>query len=363
MDRTSLVLDVGTFATKIGLSSETKPIEERTISVTEIDEKQNSNIVYGNKGINLINRKVKNASINNDINIYENINFLQTILSSNENKTDSILITDSIKSSKLNRQLLTEILFENFNYSKLYYEYSGILGLYSVGRLNGLICDIGYSQTSTIPIIEGYSILSSCNKINFGGKYFDLYFNNLLRKSGITLGTNYQLEIVRDIKETICECRLESSYEKLQDDEEMNCDKYKMPDGTILQIGNARKRSCEILFAPHLLGLQYNGIHKQIINSVQNCDLILRKKLMANITLIGGTTLTKGFPKRLLNELLIDNKNNNRKIGVRIYAPINRQYSAWRGGSILSSMNEFNDEMWINKKQYQEYGKNILFRD
>eukprot|EP00483_Globobulimina_turgida_P007032 UN07046 len=168
---------------------------------------------------------------------------------------------------------------------------------------------MGYCQTSFIPIVQGYEIEYASQRISFGGKHFDEYFNHLLRKSGITLATDYQLEIVRNMKEIIGECRLESSFEKLQDDEEMNCDKYEMPDGTILQIGNARYRSCEVLFGPHLLGLQYKGIQYEILNCINNCDLALRKELMSHITLIGGTSLLKGFGRRLVNELVSNDYN------------------------------------------------------
>lgn len=225
----------------------------------------------------------------------------------------------------------------------------------------------------------------------------------MLRKSGITLHTNYQCEIVRDIKEKITQCRLENAYEKLQDDEEMNCEQYKMPDGTILQIGNARYRSSELLFGPHLMGLQCKGIQHEILDCINDCDLANRKDLMSHITLIGGTSLLKGFGRRLVNELVSTDYNRisydhiaktstnskdrgagnayskvqttsnesmlastkpqkvNKKTGIRIYAPVNRQYSAWTGGSVLCAMDSF-EEMWIDKKQYEEFGKNILFR-
>jgi len=222
------------------------------------------------------------------------------------------------------------------------------------------------------------------------------------------LHTNYELEIVRNIKETKAECRLESAYEKLQDDEEMNCSKYEMPDGTILQIGNARYRASEILFGPQLLGLQCKGIQHQILDCINDCDLALRKQLMSHITLIGGTSLLKGFGKRLVNELVLSdynrynydlliknskNKDNtdrtntssystsntsstnsslpskpqkiNKKTGIRIYAPMNRNHSAWIGGSVLCSILS-DDNMWINKKQYEECGKSnvntLLYR-
>merc|ERR1719410_1550588 len=139
--------------------------------------------------------------------------------------------------------------------------------------------------------------------------HLDEYLNALLRKTGITLHTNYQCQIVRDMKEKNAQCRLDNAYERLQDDEEMNCEQYVMPDGTILQIGNARYRSSEVLFGPHLLGLQCKGIQHEILDCINDCELANRKALMSHITLIGGTSTLKGFGRRLVNELVSSDYN------------------------------------------------------
>ena len=152
------------------------------------------------------------------------------------------------------------------------------------------------------------------------------------------------------------------------------------------------------------MGLQCKGIQHEILDCINDCDLANRKALMSHITLIGGTSLLKGFGRRLVNELVSTDYNRynydllvaktssrnvkemragtsysklpssmngsmlpskpqkvNKKTGIRIYAPVNRKYSAWTGGSILCSMDSF-EELWINRKQYEEHGKNILFR-
>ena len=158
-----------------------------------------------------------------------------------------------------------------------------------------------------------------------------------------------------------------------------------------------------------MIGQQSQGIQHEILDCINECDLALRKQLMSHVTLIGGTSLLKGFGKRLVNELVSSDYNRynyqlliaknskdgvikdsmdkptlssyassgpsgangvsskpqkiNKKTGIRIYAPQNRNYSAWIGGSVLCSMDSFNNEMWINQKQYQEFGMSILYRE
>jgi centractin len=78
----------------------------------------------------------------------------------------------------------------------------------------------------------------------------------------------------------------------------------------------------------------------------------LRKSLYSNIVLSGGTTLCTGvlnsahpsillligvgYGDRLLNEVkrMKDGK-------IKIYAPPERKYSTWIGGSILAGLNTF----------------------
>jgi actin-related protein len=44
-----------------------------------------------------------------------------------------------------------------------------------------------------------------------------------------------------------------------------------------------------------------------------------------------------------------------------VVAPLDRKYSAWSGGSILSSLSTF-QAMWISKAEYDESGPDIVHR-
>jgi actin-related protein len=46
---------------------------------------------------------------------------------------------------------------------------------------------------------------------------------------------------------------------------------------------------------------------------------------------------------------------------IKIIAPPDRKYSAWIGGSILASLNSF-QQMWISKEEYDETGPTIVHR-
>lgn len=69
--------------------------------------------------------------------------------------------------------------------------------------------------------------------------------------------------------------------------------------------------------------------------------------------LSGGSTLTKGFGDRLLHEV---QKLAVKDMRIKIFAPPERKYSTWIGGSILAGLSTF-------RKVYQvlaEMGERVL---
>jgi actin-related protein len=46
---------------------------------------------------------------------------------------------------------------------------------------------------------------------------------------------------------------------------------------------------------------------------------------------------------------------------VKVVAPPERKYSSWLGGAILSTMDNFKQEMFVSKKEWMENGVNIVY--
>lgn len=108
--------------------------------------------------------------------------------------------------------------------------------------------------------------------------------------------------------------------------------------GPLSQIGPERFRAPEILFDPEIIGLEYPGVHQIVVDSINRTDLDLRKDLYSNIVLSGGSTLTKGFGDRLLSEV---QRVAVKDMRIKIFAPPERKYSTWIGGSILAGLSTF----------------------
>ena len=67
-----------------------------------------------------------------------------------------VLMTETSLNPKLNREKMTQIMFEVFNVPCLYVNVQPVLALYASGRTSGVVVDSGEGVTHTVPIHEGY---------------------------------------------------------------------------------------------------------------------------------------------------------------------------------------------------------------
>ena len=116
-------------------------------------------------------------------------------------------------------------------------------------------------------------------------------------------------------------------------------------------------RCPEALFKPTMIGKEMSGFPELVYESIQRCDIDIRRPLYDNIVLSGGTTLFPGIQKRLTNELEVKVKN----IKSRVVALSERKYLVWMGGAILAGLSTFQNQ-WITKQEYQETGSYIVHR-
>jgi len=59
---------------------------------------------------------------------------------------------------KLNREKMTEIMFDTFNVPSIFISIQAVLSLYSSGSTTGVVIDSGAGVTNTVPIYEGYAL-------------------------------------------------------------------------------------------------------------------------------------------------------------------------------------------------------------
>ncbi|KAK9717189.1 centractin- actin- protein of the dynactin complex [Basidiobolus ranarum] len=259
-----------------------------------------------------------------------------------------VLLTEAPLNPRQNREQAAQIFFETFNVPAFFTSIQAVLSLYSSGRTTGIVLDSGDGVTHAVPVFEGFAMPHAIRRVDIAGRDVTDYLQLLLRKSGYQFNTTAEKEIVRVIKEKTCYVALNPSNE--EKDISGKFDDFMLPDGNIIKLGAERFRAPEILFNPEIIGQEFPGVHQVVVDSINKADLDLRKSLFSNVVLSGGSTLCKGFGDRLLNEV---KKLAVKDTKIKIFAPPERKYSTWIGGSILASLSTFK-KMWGAAEEYQE---------
>jgi actin-related protein len=174
----------------------------------------------------------------------------------------------------------------------------------------------------------------------------------LLRERGSTLSSTAEREIVRDMKERVAYVAQDFDAELAAAAREGVQEAYELPDGQVVMLGAERFRCTEALFQPELVGRDVVGLHRCVAQSVLACEVDLRRELFGHVCVSGGTSLLPGFAQRLTHEV-----TNLAPSGVRVsvFAPMDRLHGVWSGGSLLASLDTFQD-MWVTRSDYAEFG-------
>lgn len=298
-----------------------------------------------------------------------------------------MLLTEPPMNTPENRELTAEIMFETFNVPGLYIAVQAVLALCAslltkaegakTQGVTGTVIDSGDGVTHIIPVVEGYVIGSCIKHIPLAGRDVTNYLLTMLRDRGEPVPPDDALNVAKKIKEAYCYVcpDLVKEYQKYDTDPT----KFRQHVGKIsktgaeykIDVGYERFLGPELFFSPEIFSSDFTvPLPDMVDHTIQACPIDTRRPLYNYITLSGGTTMFKHFPKRLERDISrfvkarydFQKKKypdvNIKPIDVHVVTHPFQRFAVWFGGSMLASQPEFLG-FFHTKAQYQEEGPRI----
>lgn len=271
----------------------------------------------------------------------------------------NLLLTESPFTSRKDREKTLEMMFETFNCASTYIVAQSVLAAYSVGKSTGISIDCGHTSLNFAPIYEGFLQKNCVFHIPIAGKDINDLLINLLIKNGQVIESKMQKQSIIKAKELYCYFaqNYEEEEKEFEQKNEEEIKEWELPDKRKIKIGKERFQSTEVLFNPKKYGYKYDNFQELFKKTIISIDSDLREIMQANIIFNGGSTLIKGFKNRVTEEIEEAGKDYTYKKKIHTYPEA--QFMAWIGGSILSSLSNF-ENLWITKAEYKEEGKSTI---
>lgn len=357
--QTPIVCDIGSATFYAGFGGDTIPFMQfPNVVGTRIYTKRmlalNSKTMYvGNEaiqkcGILKMSHPVEHGRILNKIfffKIMEDLLFNQLRISNMEEQP--ILITEHPQNPRENREKMTEILFERFQFAAVHFNHPA--NFIAPKITNGILIDCGHGVTTVSPIKNGNVLENDVIRQDFGGNdVFESIINHLNSEGASLFSSGTRESIFQHLNPSIHRVVLSRDFRD-------NCSSYLKPDGNKVSFGFDTFYAPDILFNPRLIHAnEFVGIHEMIKKSIYNYDIEDKTLLLKNIHLSGSSTLFLNFPQILEHE--ISSLFPNLKIN--IHAEPNRRYNTWIHASEASMSPH---TKWISNEQFQEIGINCLW--
>jgi actin-related protein len=314
-----------------------------------------------------------------------------------------VIMTDgSPLSDRLQRERAVQIMFETFNVPSTYLALQSAMSLLACGQLTGLVVTIGDGVTCAVPIYEGFPMRHSIHTLDRAGADLTTHMVDLVNDAmqatdewaklapgeteqllfdSTSHSDRYQFE---QLKRKYCYVARQSvvAEEKLASESRYKFEKqWTTLDGRRLPLLHERYLACEPLFAPSRIGgaemhwldetgtsterrhVNCEGIHRLAYASVRKCDKSVRKTLLQNVYLAGGSSRIDGLTERMAEELkslLVGTHLAKAKVSVA-GGVASDEYSEWVGASMFASLSAFASTA-ISKDEYLEVGPTVVHR-
>ena len=229
-------------------------------------------------------------------------------------------------------------MFEKYRIPAFFLVKNAVLSAFANGRSTGIVVDSGSSQTSAVPVHDGYVMQQAIVKSPLAGDFLTMQCRNYFEEKGVEIvppcliagkestkegdpakwtrrtnipettksWQNYMAkQVIQDFQSTILQV-FDSQYDKDMI-ESMPTIHYEFPNGYNKDFGPERFKIPEALFDPSNIKSAGSGsvmgIAQIVTTSVGMCDIDIRPSLYGSVIVTGGNTLIQGFSDRLNRDL------------------------------------------------------------
>lgn len=304
---------------------------------------------------------------------------------------ENVVLVEPILTPRLDREKLTQIMFERFNLNSYFVTDSAVASLFSIGKTGGIVVDLGYEKIDVAPVIEGMVQPSAAARIPVGGKHVTDALLNILREGGRQMSC----ADVEAMKVSVCDriraqkakaARDAANEQDNQNNSENKSDKksiedlirsqyvYKLPDGQEIDIKGEMESVREYILGPHGFGLDLPSLSDVVISAgmvtTVHGERESRKSLIENIYVCGGGSGIPGLAEELLGRI---RQKSHASLTPGICTPAEylpehiQQYASWFGAAALGNFIHFNTALnqmqhAVTKAEYNEYGPMAIHR-
>ncbi|KAI5634694.1 actin domain-containing protein [Phthorimaea operculella] len=111
------------------------------------------------------------------------------------------LFTEAVWAQRPGREKLAELLFEKYQAPAFFLVKNAVLSAFANGKSTALVVDAGASQTSAVPVIDGYALTNAAFRSPIGGDHLALQAKNMLNNMHIQMLPIYSIaskEVIRE---------------------------------------------------------------------------------------------------------------------------------------------------------------------
>ncbi|XP_067636778.1 actin-related protein 10 [Eurosta solidaginis] len=329
-EKPPVVLDIGTAYTKLGFAAEAYP---RKIISSEVILSSNG------RTKNVLEYKNANDLYDQLVDFLQMIFFKHLLVIPKERK---IVIVENVVGQTIIRETLARALFRHYEVSSIMFVPLHMIALATLAVPTGVVVDMGYTETTVMPVYSRVQILRAFQDQSYGGRAVHAEIKRQLLEVGVK--EKYLTEfILEDIKVRTCfvtTFERAKLYRKGQAPVAPPSIEYPINGEEIVTIpGRLRETAFEIMFEE---SNDRDSLPHLIFRSILNCPVDVRRSLIENIFVVGGSAIIMGLLARLKSEMqFLAEKDEEYKVKLcgdikfKFHKTIGREnFTAWLGGSL-----------------------------